>query len=366
MKTKRIRFTPSSIENARGNVTLPLESPPERGNLNRQRCKKQCGGNPEDYDDPNGYTPLTKALNDHNFEEATQLINEGADVNQKDSKGIPPSISLIFTLENYFNEKTEKEINDIKAKVMNLMKLMREKKADFNATDKYGATCLHHIVDFDMNGGNHKDIIKELIDNYGADPDFENNYNRTPLTIAEENENIEMMKLLLSKSNKMKSFDEELSNKLTEWMKDKPTEISAMCDKEHNDCPITAIDLQELFEKKRLIKLEGRCYAVYAFINDIKISKNPFTREEWTEDSKTKIDFIRNFIPLLQYEFKILQHENSSLGGSIQGSKTVRRSFGSNGNTKAERNDARRISRGIRHTKRRKIKTRKNRHSKII
>ena len=32
-------FTPSRIENARGNVTLPLESPPEGGDLNRQRCK---------------------------------------------------------------------------------------------------------------------------------------------------------------------------------------------------------------------------------------------------------------------------------------------------------------------------------------
>ena len=33
------RFTPSRIENARGNVTLPLESPTFVGDLNRQRCK---------------------------------------------------------------------------------------------------------------------------------------------------------------------------------------------------------------------------------------------------------------------------------------------------------------------------------------
>jgi len=32
-------FTPSRIENARGNVTLPLESPTLVGDLNRQRCK---------------------------------------------------------------------------------------------------------------------------------------------------------------------------------------------------------------------------------------------------------------------------------------------------------------------------------------
>jgi hypothetical protein len=31
--------TPSRIVNARGNVTLPLESPPSGGDLNRQRCK---------------------------------------------------------------------------------------------------------------------------------------------------------------------------------------------------------------------------------------------------------------------------------------------------------------------------------------
>jgi len=32
--------TPSRIKNARGNVTLPLESPTNVGDLNRQRCKK--------------------------------------------------------------------------------------------------------------------------------------------------------------------------------------------------------------------------------------------------------------------------------------------------------------------------------------
>jgi hypothetical protein len=46
---RRVLFTPSRIENARGlpegqllsnNVTLPLESPPEGGDLNRQRCKE--------------------------------------------------------------------------------------------------------------------------------------------------------------------------------------------------------------------------------------------------------------------------------------------------------------------------------------
>ena len=33
-------FTPSRIENARGNVTLPLESPTNVGDLNRQRCNE--------------------------------------------------------------------------------------------------------------------------------------------------------------------------------------------------------------------------------------------------------------------------------------------------------------------------------------
>jgi len=35
----QIFFTPSRIKNARGNVTLPLESPTNVGDLNRQRCK---------------------------------------------------------------------------------------------------------------------------------------------------------------------------------------------------------------------------------------------------------------------------------------------------------------------------------------
>ena len=36
----QIFFTPSRIKNARGNVTLPLESPTNVGDLNRQRCKE--------------------------------------------------------------------------------------------------------------------------------------------------------------------------------------------------------------------------------------------------------------------------------------------------------------------------------------
>ena len=39
-KKRKMNITPSRIENARGNVTLPLESPPEGGDLNRQRCKR--------------------------------------------------------------------------------------------------------------------------------------------------------------------------------------------------------------------------------------------------------------------------------------------------------------------------------------
>ena len=45
MKMFTQRFTPSRIVNARGNVTLPLESPPEGGDLNRQRCRKTLKNN---------------------------------------------------------------------------------------------------------------------------------------------------------------------------------------------------------------------------------------------------------------------------------------------------------------------------------
>ena len=43
--------TPSRIENARGNVNLPLESPPEGGDLNRQRCKEAVIDNSEEADE---------------------------------------------------------------------------------------------------------------------------------------------------------------------------------------------------------------------------------------------------------------------------------------------------------------------------
>jgi hypothetical protein len=37
--------TPLRIENAHGNVTLPLESPPSGGDLNRQRCNDNDNSN---------------------------------------------------------------------------------------------------------------------------------------------------------------------------------------------------------------------------------------------------------------------------------------------------------------------------------
>ena len=45
MPQTSVSFTPSHIfcEAARGNVTLPLESPPSGGDLNRQRCKAGLG-----------------------------------------------------------------------------------------------------------------------------------------------------------------------------------------------------------------------------------------------------------------------------------------------------------------------------------
>ena len=54
-KKRKMNITPSRIENARGNVTLPLESPPEGGDLNRQRCNTSftTGNIPEETLDCN-------------------------------------------------------------------------------------------------------------------------------------------------------------------------------------------------------------------------------------------------------------------------------------------------------------------------
>ena len=80
------------------------------------------------------------------------------------------------------------------------------------------------------------------------------------------------------------------------------SEIVEQC-RDETVCPITMLNLNRLSHKKRLIRLDGRCYAFYAFIGSISIDKEPFTRQPWSPDAKTKIKLLRAYIPTLQMEY---------------------------------------------------------------
>jgi hypothetical protein len=57
MATDDVIFTPSRIENTRSNVTLPLESPTNTGDLNRQKCREN-----KNLVDNHGSTIVTKKI----------------------------------------------------------------------------------------------------------------------------------------------------------------------------------------------------------------------------------------------------------------------------------------------------------------
>ena len=82
-----------------------------------------------------------------------------------------------------------------------------------------------------------------------------------------------------------------------------PTNLAEKCNRE-TDCPITYMSLKRLRDMKRLVVLDGRCYAFYAFIQEDPPLTNPFTRQPWSAQAKADIAVIRKYKDFLKAEYE--------------------------------------------------------------
>jgi hypothetical protein len=103
-------------------------------------------------------------------------------------------------------------------------------------------------------------------------------------------------------------------------------EIAEQCHGNNGKCPVTWLSLEQLRKLKRLVKLDGYCYAFYAFSEDIPLKKDPFAQKDWSNDSKEKIARIRTYMKPLQEEFKILEQEEDQEDEPTGGGKKSKKS----------------------------------------
>ena len=109
-----------------------------------------------------------------------------------------------------------------------------------------------------------------------------------------------------------------------EWMSGQKPRINK---KECNDetaCPITMLSLEALKHQKRMIQLEGRCYAFFAFSEPHEVRRNPITNLAWEPASMDRIRRIRDFKFTLQNEFRNFT-EPTSMGGRRPLRRTARK-----------------------------------------
>jgi TonB family protein len=122
-------------------------------------------------DEP-GVTELMQAARDGERAAAKVLLNNGANVNAKDSYG--------WTALIYASAKGDADI----------VKALLDKGADANAKSKDGYTGLHTAAQY-----GHKSVVKTLLEN-GADINAENDEGDTPLTVAVRSNNKGVAELL--------------------------------------------------------------------------------------------------------------------------------------------------------------------------
>jgi len=108
----------------------------------------------------------------------------------------------------------------------------------------------------------------------------------------------------------------------------------------HEDaCPITGMSLAFLRNKKRLVVIDGRCYAFYAFTHEREMRENPFTRQRWSPDAKAKIRFLRQHMPFLHNEYESMMdlHEQWETANGAQATARKSRTRGRTARTRRTR-----------------------------
>jgi len=121
-------------------------------------------------------SPLVKASQDGDILATEKLINEGADINEQDSKGYTPLMYAVWS------GKTE------------TVKTLIHKGADINKADNYGWTPLFWALYY-----GHLEIASLLIDK-GANVNIKDSSGTTPLIVAASNGHFEIAEILIGKN----------------------------------------------------------------------------------------------------------------------------------------------------------------------
>lgn len=120
-------------------------------------------------------SPLIRASSSGDSATVQKLINEGANVNEPDSRGYTPLMHAVWS-------------RDVET-----VQVLLNKGVDVNAKDKNGYTALLWASSYGLN-----DIAKHLIAK-GADVNVKGNDNSTPYFLAVQTNNTELAELLISK-----------------------------------------------------------------------------------------------------------------------------------------------------------------------
>lgn len=139
-----------------------------------------------------GNTILHKMLKKSlNFDIIQYLIEKGADSNIKNNNN-DSVLHILINFEDadeYSDKYGEKFINEVKK----LMNLFINNKCDINNQNNQGETALHQAVQMEID----KEIINYLL-KFGAKIDIKNKDNKSPLDLAKECKNKEILNLINS------------------------------------------------------------------------------------------------------------------------------------------------------------------------
>ena len=236
----------------------------------------------KDIPDEDGRTPVFLAVLHRRFEITKYLVEQGADIDRgmtQDYVGFNPLMVAAGRGD------------------LEYVQLMVEHGADKEKTNWKGWTPLYYAAYNDS-----IPVVKYLIEQ-GADVDRVDNTGKSLEDVAYKH-----AKAYLAERNNMDtSSPEEKLEKLYDLYTadDGPatrSEIPEKCNHEVQ-CPITFLSLKFLRWKKRLVKLDGRCYSFYAFAHDNPMNVNPFTRRAWSVKAMQRIKSIGRYRPTLQQEF---------------------------------------------------------------
>ena len=169
---------------ARGIVgTSPLHRASIEGYRDIVQCLLDHGADPNLQDD-DCWTPLTYAAYAGHSEIVRMLLEHNANIDTSDEDGLTPLHSLISN--RYSISKVDPRV----------VRLLLEHGANPNARDKKRRTPLHLVVWSRLVSSLRLEIARILLA-HGADVDAVDEEERTPLQVAQEENKVELVQLLL-------------------------------------------------------------------------------------------------------------------------------------------------------------------------